>query len=189
MLEGILGWIILGVIVLVIIGLVLWIVGIYNRFVSLKNSSEATLGQIRVAMKKRLDMIDQLLGSVKSYAKFEKETLERVTAMRASVATASPGDLNKVEAESRSIFGRLLAVAENYPDLKTSGTVMSMMDSIKSLEDEIGRQRYTFNNISQEFNTMMDTIPSNFVGKMMHLVKLEYLQFEEAIKTPPKIEF
>jgi LemA protein len=185
----IISWIILGVVALVIIVLVLWIVSIYNRFVSLKNASEATLGQIRVAMKKRLDMIEQLLGSVKSYAKFEKETLEKVTAMRASVATASPGDLNKVEAESRSIFGRLLAVAENYPDLKTSGTVMSMMDSVKSLEDEIGRQRYTFNNISQEFNTMMGTIPSNFVGKLMGLIKLEYLQFEEAINTPPKIEF
>ncbi|MDD5142609.1 LemA family protein [Methanoregula sp.] len=189
MLEGIIGWIIPGIIILVIIGLILWIVSIYNRFVSLRNSSEATLGQIRVAMKKRLDMIDQLLGAVKSYAKFEKETLEKVTAMRASVATAGPGDLNKVEAESRSIFGRLLAVAENYPDLKTSTTVTSLMDSVKGLEDEIARQRYTFNNISQEFNTMMDTIPSNFVAKMMHLVKLEYLQFEEAIKTPPKIEF
>lgn len=188
-LAGYIGWIVLGIIVLVIIGLVLWIIGIYNRFVSLKNSSEATLGQIRVAMKKRLDMIDQLLGAVKSYAKFEKETLERVTAMRASVATAGPGDLNKVEAESRSIFGRLLAVAENYPDLKTSGTVTSLMDSVKTLEDEIARQRYTFNNISQEFNTMMDTIPSNIVAKLMHLAKLEYLQFEEAIQTPPKIEF
>jgi LemA protein len=182
-------WIILGIVALVIVVLVLWVISIYNRFVSLRNSSEATLGQIRVAMKKRLDMIDQLLGSVKSYANFEKETLEKVTAMRASVATASPGDLNKVEAESRSIFGRLLAVAENYPDLKTSGTVMSMMDSIKGLEDEIARQRYTFNNISQEFNTMVDTIPSNFIAKMMHFPKLEYLQFEEAIATAPKIEF
>ena len=189
MLEGIIGWIILIVIVLVIIGLVLWIVGIYNRFVSLRNSSEATLGQIRVAMKKRLDMIEQLLGSVKSYAKFEQETFTKVTAMRAAVATAGPGDLNKVEAESRSIFGRLLAVAENYPDLKTSATVTSLMDSVKGLEDEIGRQRYTFNNISQEFNTMGDTIPSNFIAKMMHLTKLEYLQFEEAIATAPKIEF
>jgi len=177
------------IVVVVLIGLILWLVGIYNRFVTLKNSSEATLGQIRVAMKKRLDMIDQLLGSVKSYAKFEKETLEKVTAMRSSVATASPGDLNKVEAESRSIFGRLLAVMENYPDLKTVTTVTSMMDSVKSLEDEIARQRYTYNNISQEFNTLMDTIPSNIVGRLMGLVKLEYLQFEEAIKTPPKIEF
>ena len=189
MLESLIPWIILGVIALIIVGIVLWAIGIYNRFYTLKNSSEATLGQIRVAMKKRLDMIDQLLGAVKSYAKFEKETLEKVTAMRASVATAGPGDLNKVEAESRSIFGRLLAVAENYPDLKTNTTVISLMDSVKGLEDEISRQRYTFNNISQEFNTMLDTIPSNFIGRIMGLLKLEYLQFEEAIKTPPKIEF
>jgi LemA protein len=140
-------------------------------------------------MKKRLDMIEQLLGAVKSYAKFEQETFTKVTAMRASVATAGPGDLNKVEAESRSIFGRLLAVAENYPDLKTSGTVTSLMDSVKGLEDEIARQRYTYNNISQEYNTMIDTIPSNFVGKIMGLIKLQYLQFEEAIENAPKIEF
>jgi LemA protein len=181
--------IIIGIIVLVLIALVIWAVGIYNRFYTLKNSSEATLGQIRVAMKKRLDMIDQLLGAVKSYAKFEKETLEKVTAMRASVATASPGDLNKVEAESRSIFGRLLAVAEAYPDLKTNTTVMNLMDAVRSIEEEIARQRYTYNNISQEFNTMMDTIPSNFIGRLMGLLKLEYLQFEDAIRAPPKIEF
>ena len=137
MFEDIIGWIILAVIIVVVIGLILWVVGIYNRFYSLKNASEATLGQIRVAMKKRLDMIDQLLGAVKSYAKFEQETFTKVTAMRSAVATAGPGDLNKVEAESRSIFGRLLAVAENYPELKTSQTVSSLMDSVKNLEDEI----------------------------------------------------
>jgi len=189
MLESVISWIIPGIIVLVIIGIILWAISIYNRFYTLKNSSEATLGQIRVAMKKRLDMIEQLLGAVKSYAKFEKETFEKVTAMRASVATASPGDLNKVEAESRSIFGRLLAVAENYPDLKTNTTVVNLMGSVKDIEDEIARQRYTYNNISQEFNTMMDTIPSSFIGHLIGLIKLEYLQFEEAIKTPPKIEF
>lgn len=182
-------WIVLGIIAIVVVLLILWAVSIYNRFVSLRNASEATLGQIRVAMKKRLDMIEQLLGAVKSYATFEKETLEQVTAMRTSVPTAAPTDLEKVEAESRSIFGRLLAVAENYPDLKTSTTVTSLMDSVKSLEDEISRQRYTFNNISQEFNTRMDTIPSKFIANLMSLVPLEYLQFEEAIKTPPKIEF
>ncbi|MGZ4865059.1 MAG: LemA family protein [Halobacteriota archaeon] len=182
-------WIVLGIIAIVVVLLILWAVSIYNRFVSLRNASEATLGQIRVAMKKRLDMIEQLLGAVKSYATFEKETLERVTAMRTSVPTAAPTDLEKVEAESRSIFGRLLAVAENYPDLKTSTTVTSLMDSVKSLEDEISRQRYTFNNISQEFNTRKDTIPSKFIANLMHLAPLGYLQFEEEIKTPPKIEF
>jgi LemA protein len=189
MLGDIIGWIVLAGIILVIIGLIFWYIGTYNRFYRLKNASEATLSQIRVAMKKRLDMIEQLLGAVKSYAKFEQDTLTKVTAMRAAVATAGPGDLNKVEAGSRSIFGRLLAVAENYPELKTSTAVNSLMDSVKGLEDEIARQRYTYNNISQEFNTMMDTIPSSFIGKMLHLVKLEYLQFEEAIATPPKIEF
>jgi len=189
MLEDYIGWIILGILVLVIVALVLRTLGIYNRFYTLKNSSEAALGQIRVGMKKRLDMIDQLLGAVRSYATFEKETLEKVTAMRASVATAGPGDLNNVEAESRAIFGRLLAVAENYPDLKTSTTVTNLMDSVKGLEDEIARQRYTYNNISWEFNTMMETIPSNFVGRLTGLPRLEYLQFEKAIATPPKIEF
>ncbi len=66
---------------------------------------------------------------------------------------------------------------------------MNLMGSVKDIEDEIARQRYTYNNISQEFNTMMDTIPSNFIGRFMGLLKLEYLQFEEAIKTAPKIEF
>jgi len=116
-------WIAGGIILVILGGLVLYFVGIYNRFFSLKNSSEATLGQIRVAMKKRLDMIDQLLGAVKSYATFERETLEKVTAMRTRVATADPGDLNSIEKESRSLLGRLFAVAEAYPDLKTNTTV------------------------------------------------------------------
>ncbi len=104
--------------------------------------------------------------------------------MRAAVATASPGDLNRVEAESRSIFGRLLAVAENYPDLKTNTTVTSLMDSVKGLEDEIARQRYTYNNVSQEFNTMMDTIPSNFIGKIIGLIKLSTCSSKK--QSPPR---
>jgi LemA protein len=188
-LGSLIPWIIGGLILLILIGFVLYFIGIYNRFFSLKNSSEATLGQIRVAMKKRLDMIDQLLGAVKSYAKFERETLEKVTAMRATVGSAGPGDLNEIERESRSILGRLIAVAENYPDLKTSTTVMNLMDAVTGVEEEIARQRYTYNNISQQFNTLVDVIPSNIVARLLGLQKLTYLEFEEAIATPPKIEF
>lgn len=189
LLEGLIPWIIGGIVVLVLVILVLYVVSIYNRLYTLKNSSEATLGQIRVAMKKRLDMIDQLLGAVKSYAKFEQETIQKVTAMRASVGTAGPGDLNDIERESRSLFGRLIAVAENYPDLKTNTTVLNLQDAVKSIEDEIARQRYTYNNISQQFNILCDTIPSSFIARTIGMIKLDYLQFEEQINTPPKIEF
>ena len=181
--------ILLVVVALVLIGLVVWFIGIYNRFFNLKNSAEATLGQIRVAMKKRLDMIEQLLGAVKSYATFERETLTRVTELRSSVMSGGPAQLNAVERESRAILGSLFAVAEAYPDLKTSTAVQELMAAIRGIEDEIARQRYTYNNIGQQLNTMVDTIPSNIVARLIGMQKLEYLQFEEAIERPPTIEF
>ncbi len=181
--------ILIVVVVLILLGLVGWFVGIYNRFYNLKNSAEATLGQIRVAMKKRLDMIEQLLGAVRSYAKFEKETLTQVTQLRAAVATGGPAQLDEAERESRSIFGRLFAVAEAYPDLKTSTTVTELTGAVRGVEDEIARQRYTYNHVAQQLHTMMDTIPSNIVGRLIGMQKLEYLQFEEAVERPPTIEF
>jgi len=180
---------IIGIVVVIALILIGIFVGIYNRFFALKNSAEATLGQIRVALKKRLDMIDQLLGAVKSYAKFEKETLENVTKYRASIGSATPEAISEIDRQSAGILGKLIAVAENYPDLKTSTTVTNLMESVKTIEDEIARQRYTYNNIAQQFNTMLDTIPSNIVGMIIGLIKLEYLKFEEAIETRPKIEF
>jgi len=163
--------------------------GIYNRFFSLKNSADATVGQVKVAMKKRLDMIEQLLGAVKSYAAFEKDTLTGVTAMRARIGSAGPGDLNELERESRSVLGRLIAVAENYPNLKTSQTVQDLMGAVKGIEDEIARHRYTYNNIAQQYNTMTDTIPSNLVASVMGFKKLEYLEFGEDIERVPTIAF
>jgi LemA protein len=181
--------IILAIVIIVVLALIFWFVGIYNQFYRYRNAADATLGQIRVAMKKRLDMIEQLLGAVKSYAKFEKETLTKITEMRASVLKGTPSELNTVERESRALLGTLIATAEAYPDLKTSTTVTSLMDSVKGIEEEIARQRYTYNNIVQQFNTMLDTLPSRIIGGLMGLLKLDYLQFEEAIAQPPKIEF
>ena len=188
-LVDIISLVLIAVVVLVVIGIVAFAVGIYNRFFSLKNSAEATLGQVKVAMKKRLDMIEQLLGAVKSYAAFEKETLTSVTAMRARVGSAGPGDLNELDRESRSMLGRLIAVAENYPDLKTSQTVKELMGAVRGVEDEIARHRYTYNNIAQQYNTMTDTIPSNLVAGVMGFTKLQYLEFGEEIERVPTIAF
>ena len=80
-------YLIIGAVVVIVLGLIVWFISVYNRFYTLKNSAGATLGQIKVAMKKRLDMIEQLLGAVKSYAKFEKETLERITSLRSEFPT------------------------------------------------------------------------------------------------------
>lgn len=158
---------------------------IYNRLKSLKNAGDATLSQARVAMKKRLDMIEQLVESVKSYAKFERETLEKITSMRASVWKADTDELRKIDGVSRGMLGSIIAVAENYPELKTSGTVTAAMDAIKDIEDEIARHRYTYNNIIQEYNTMLDTVPSKHVGRSIGLWKKEYLDFwEEELKRP-----
>jgi LemA protein len=181
--------VIIAIIVIIFAILVLWFVSIYNRFVSLRNAAEAELGQIKVALKKRLDMIEQLLGAVKSYAKFEKDTLTQITGLRASVAKGGPAEINAVDKESRSLMGSLFAVAEAYPNLKTSDTVVNLQGAVKDVETEIARQRYTYNNIAQQFNTMVDTIPSNIVAGIMGMRKLEYLEFEEAIKNAPKIEF
>lgn len=166
-------------VIIALIVLVFYLITIYNRLQSLRNGAEATLSQVRVAMKKRLDMIEQLVDSLKSYAHFEKNVLENITSMRSSLSSAKPDDLREIEGQSRSIVGTILAVAENYPQLKTSETVNVTMDAIKDVEDEISRHRYTYNNIIQEFNTMVDTIPSSFVASIARMKKLEYLSFEE----------
>jgi len=185
-------WILLlpvAVLIIIVLGLIAYFVSIYNRFFSLKNSAEATLGQIRVAMKKRLDMIEQLVESVKSYAKFERKVFEKITNLRTAVFKTGAEGLRDVDRESRTLLGNIMAVAENYPDLKTSSTVSSLMDSVRGVEDEIARQRYTYNNIAQEYNIMQDTIPSRFIASMMGLVKMAYLQFEEEVERRPRIEF
>jgi LemA protein len=181
--------ILIFVVVIVVVGIILYFISTINRLYRLRNSSDATLGQVRVALKKRLDMIEQLLGSVKSYANFEKETFERITSLRSAVSQTNVKGLGEVDSESRRIFGSIVAVAENYPTLRTSEPVSKLMDSVKDIEGEISRHRYTYNNIIQEYNIMLDTIPSKYVASSRGMTKREYLQFEEEIEKRPDIKF
>lgn len=189
------GWtiffpIVLGVFIVYFLGWILpFTIRTYNQFYSLKNSSEAMLRQIQVAMKLRLDMIEQLLNSVRNYADFERDVFLKVTAMRSSVSTAGTGKLNDIERESQILYGRLLAVAENYPDLKTSSTVLYLMTNITRVEQEIATHRYSYNDISRQFNTLVDTIPSNIIAKLFRLEKLGYLQFSDQVADFPQNRF
>ena len=177
--------VVLLLIVVLIIILIAYFFSVYNRLKSLRNAGDATLSQARVAMKKRLDMIEQLVEAVKSYAKFEQDTLTKITSMRANLGKAGPNELTKMNGEMRGLLGNIIAVAENYPALKTSETVTVTMNAIKDIEDEIARHRYTYNNIIQEYNTMLDTIPSKYIGRSVGLSKKEYLDFfDEELKRP-----
>jgi LemA protein len=149
----------------------------YNRLQSLRNGADATLSQIKVAMKKRLDTIEQLVDSIESYAHFERQTLEKITGMRSGLQEAGAQELGRMEKESRGVLGNIRLVAESYPDLKTSQATINSMNAIRELEDEIARHRYTYNNIVQEFNTMRDTFPSRWIAASMP--RLDYLSFEE----------
>jgi len=157
----------------VFIVIIFYSVTVYNRLQSLRNGAFATLSQIRVAMKKRLDMVEQFV------AHFEKETLEKITVMRTDLSSADPGDIRKINCESLGLLADIRAVAESYPDLKTSEAVINTMNAIREEEDEISRHRYTYNNIIQELNTMIDTLPSGFVASLAKMAKQEYLSFEE----------
>ena len=173
----------IGVVLAIIVGFI----NIYNDFKKYKNAAEATMGQIKVAMKKRLDMIEQLLGAVKSYVKHEREIFENIARLRQGIDSASAGKLGEIEEESRTISSSLLAVAEAYPDLKASENTQKLMEAIIDVEDEIARHRYTYNNIVQQYNTMQETIPSNLLAGYAGASKMGYLEFEEKIENPPDI--
>jgi LemA protein len=128
-------------------------------------------------MKKLLDMVEQLVESTKSYAHFERDTLEQLTKMRASIGNASTEDLTKIYGASKDLVGNV--VAESYPNLKASEAVMATISIIRDVEDEISRHRYTYNNIIQEFNTHLDTFPSNIVASFTSARKRDYLNFGE----------
>jgi LemA protein len=178
--------IILGLLGVLIISLIIIFILIYNKFQRLKNGAEAGISQIKVVLKKRLDMISQLVEIVKSYAKFERQVMENIAKIRSSIGEIkTPQDVNKINNESKRILNNLIAVVESYPNLKASENVKDLMNAITDVEDEIARQRYTYNNIVQDYNTRVSSIPSNLVAKMYSFKKIEYLEFEEEVNKRP----
>ncbi len=176
-------YVLLGVVLVVVYAVVM----IYNRLAKYRNAADANIGQIKVALKKRLDMIEQLLGAVRGYVAHEREVFESIAKLRAGVTDADPDSVNEIDRESRAIVSNLLAVAEAYPELKASENVKDLMEAIVDVENEIARQRYTYNNIVQEYNTMQDTIPSNVVAGATGARKLSYLEFEGEIERRPDV--
>jgi len=176
--------------VVVVLALIGYFVSIYNRFFSLRNSAEATLGQVRVAMKKRLDMIEQLVDSVKSYAKFEREVFEKITNMRTSVFKVGPEGLRDLDRESRSILGNVLAVAENYPDLKANQNFLGLQDELAGTENRISVERMRYNEAVEGYNRAARAFPGILFVRLFGFdSEKEYFRATEGSASPPAVQF
>jgi LemA protein len=184
--------------------LVIVIVGIYNRLVTLKNRFANAFAQIEVQLKRRYDLIPNLVETAKGYLKHERETLEAVIAARNQAvaglgrAAQTPTDpaaikaLNTAEAGLSGALGRLFAVAEAYPDLKANQNMMAIQEELTSTENKVSFARQAYNDAVTAYNTYKQTFPPVVVAGMFgHGQDATLLEFEDkaAIAQPPKVAF
>lgn len=181
--------IVLGVIVL---GLVLWFFGAYNGLIKLRNLVEEAWAQIDVELKRRHDLIGNLVETVKGYAAHERGTLEAVTQARAAAMAGgqSPAAAAKSEAALTQALVRLNAVAEAYPDLKANANFSALQAELGATEDRIASARRYYNANVRELNTKVESIPTNFVAGPAGVHKAEYFELDApAEREAPKVSF
>jgi len=196
-------WVLLAIIVIVAFVAVLWGVGIFNRLVTLKNRYQNAFSQIEVQLKRRYDLIPNLVETVKGYMQHERGTLEAVIAARNKAvgglerAAANPGDpaamqaLASAEQGLSGALGRLFALAEAYPDLKANQNMAQLSEEITSTENKVAFARQAFNDAATDYNTYRQTFPPVVFANMFgHNQDAELLDFEDAqIAEAPKVSF
>ncbi|MBP6997235.1 MAG: LemA family protein [Phycicoccus sp.] len=183
------------VIFIVLIGLAvvigLWGVGIYNGLVKLRNLVQEAWRQIDVELTRRHDLIGNLVETVKGYAAHERGTLEDVIRARsaAMVPNQTPGQQATSENLLSQALGRLIAVAEAYPDLKANQNFMALQNELTSTEDRIAAARRYYNANVRELNTKTETFPNNLVAGMFNIGRAEYFEADEAARAPVQVDF
>lgn len=179
------------IVVLVIVAvLIIAIISSYNRFVRLRNRIEESLAQLDATLKKRFDLIPNLVETVKGYAAHEKETLENVmNARNHGMGAETLQDKDMASKEMSSVLGRLFAVAENYPDLKANTNFLSLQETLNKIEDELLGSRKYYNAVVKQFNTMTETFPSNIIAGIFRFSRKEYLSIDEAERENVKVSF
>jgi len=182
-------YIIVGVVVILII---LFIVT-YNRLVRLRNQVKNAWAQIDVQLKRRHDLIPNLIETVKGYMKYERETLEAITKARnlaQQAASSGPAVRAKAETELSSALGRLLAVVENYPDLKANQNFLALQEELTSTENKISFSRQYYNDSVLSYNNRTQMFPSNMVASMTGFKASEFFEVSVAgEREAPKVSF
>ena len=178
------------IIIAVLVVLAAFCIRSYNNFVKLRNRIEESLAQLDVTLKKRFDLIPNLVETVKGYAAHEKETLEGVINARNSGLNASTLEDKDLQSKNlTSALSHLFAVAENYPELKANENFMSLQNSLMKIEDEILMCRKYYNAVVKHFNTATETYPSNIIASIFHFTRQTYLSVEESEKQNIKVQF
>jgi LemA protein len=180
--------IILVVVILVVILLVF--LSYYNRIIRLENRIDNSWAQIDVQLKRRADLIPNLMETVKGYMKHEKEVLENVTKARSAIMSAKTPQKN-IEADNMltGALKSLFAVAENYPDLKANQNFLSLQDELTHTEDKIAYSRQHYNDSILSYNNTIETFPGVIFAKRMNKKEREMLQVPEAARELPKVKF
>jgi len=196
------GLIILGVIVLIFLAIAGWAMGGYNRFVTLRNRLENAFAQIDVQLKRRHDLIPNLVGVAKGYMAHEKETLEAVIQARNQAITATsnaasnPGEksamdqLAGAESNLNGALGRLLMIAESYPDLKANENMLALQEELTSTENKVTFARQSYNDTVTVYNTAREMFPSNIIAGMFGFSDAQLFEVDnKEERNAPKVEF
>lgn len=179
--------ILLSLLIIIIIAGVL----LYNKFIRLRFSIKSSWSDIDVLLKKRYDLIPNLVETVKGYAAHEKSLLERVTEARSrAMEVTKPNEKAEAENIFRETLKSLFAVAESYPDLKASVQFSQLQSQLQQIENEIEYARRYYNALVRDYNTMVESVPSNIVASIFSFKKEEFFMLEsEAERQPVKVKF
>ncbi len=169
------------VILVVVVLLALWAIGTYNRLVALRNQVLNGWRQIDVQLKRRHDLIPNLVNAVKGVMDFERDTLTAVMEARSKALTATgPADAAQKEGQLSVALGRLLAVAENYPTLKSNENVRMLQEELTATENKVGFARQFYNDIATKFNTSQQVFPTNLMAGMFGFQPAELFEITDA---------
>jgi LemA protein len=184
----------MGWIVILVIGAIIGVaVGLYNNLVKNRQLVEEGWSGIDVQLKRRTDLIPNLMETVKGYMGHERETLEAVTNARAattSAANGTPEQRAAAEGQLSGALGRLIATAEAYPDLKANTTFLEFQSALQTVEDEIQMARRYYNGAVRNMNVMVESVPSNFIAGPFGFKTAQYFELEnEADRAVPTVKF
>jgi LemA protein len=180
------GFLLLAVVVVV----ALWMVSAYNRLIALKNQVANAWKQIDVQLKRRHDLIPNLVNAVKGAMDFEKSTLEAVIAARnKAVSATGVAQVAKAEGELSQALGRLFALSENYPQLKATGNIQQLQEELVSTENKVGFSRQLYNDVATSYNTAQQQFPTNLMAGMARATPAELWQIEDtAERAVPNVD-